>query len=77
MKKTIVFITILTSLLVTSCGNKDKTNNTSTNDTISKVEVYIVNKQTIPNTLVFLGNFIPFKEATLGTTIPGKIEKIL
>ena len=76
MKKTIVFITILTSLLVTSCGNKDKTNNTSTNDTISKVEVYIVNKQTIPNTLVFLGNFIPFKEATLGTTIPGKIEKI-
>jgi len=26
--------------------------------------------------LVFLGNFIPFKEATLGTTIPGKIEKI-
>jgi len=57
MKKTIVFITILASFLVTSCGKKDKTNNTSTNDTISKVEVYIVSKQTIPNTLTFLGKF--------------------
>ncbi|HOL74264.1 MAG TPA: efflux RND transporter periplasmic adaptor subunit [Bacteroidales bacterium] len=76
MKKTIVFITIFSSFLLTSCSNKDKAINTSENDTISKVEVFIVSKQTIPNTLVFLGKFIPFKEATLGTTIPGKIEKI-
>ena len=65
MKKTIVFITIFSSLLLTSCSNKDKANNTSENDTISKVEVYIVSKQTIPNTLVFWVNLFRLKKQLL------------
>jgi membrane fusion protein (multidrug efflux system) len=76
MKKTFVFITIIAAFIFISCNNKDKTNIVSEDDAILQVEVYTVSKQDIPNTLVYLGSFIPFKEATLGTTVPGRIEKI-
>jgi membrane fusion protein (multidrug efflux system) len=76
MNKIITLLSISTLLVFCSCKKTNQVINTTDQDDILKVQIYQVKKEDVPLTLTYLGNFKPYKEAVLGTSIPGKIEKI-
>jgi len=76
MKKSIVSLGFIGIILLGGCNDKNRQNPSNHGGEKPKVEIYRIHTQDVPLNLSYLGSFKPFKEATLGTTIPGKIEKI-
>jgi membrane fusion protein (multidrug efflux system) len=76
MNKSMLFLGLIGLIICGGCNDKNRQNNINPQGEKLKVEIYEVHAQDVPLNLSYLGSFKPFKEATLGTTIPGKIEKI-
>lgn len=72
IKKTVLFFMVI---LLFSCNSNDKDENDYQND-VSEVSVIIAEKESFRPVLTFTGTIKPFREANLGTAIPGRVEKL-
>jgi membrane fusion protein (multidrug efflux system) len=74
--KRIQFLLALTSIiLITACNNKVQEEQEKSQNRL-KIETVIAKTHDYAGQKQFSGNFMPFKEANLGTSLPGKVEKI-
>ncbi len=66
---------IFISLLLLSCNSKTEKEVNTENEAIA-VNTIIAKKQAYQHELSYAGTIKPFKEANLGTSLPGRVEKI-
>lgn len=73
MKKNLVF-NIVIILIIVSCNNNNN-NKTVIEDDSIPIKIGIAEKKEYKKILEYSGTFFAFKEANLGTSMPGKVEK--
>lgn len=76
MKK-ISLLYLIPLLLLGGCHNKEKTESQSPQSEPVLVNTATAEELDFNGDMVYTGTFAPFREANLGTSIPGKVEKIL
>ncbi len=73
MNNKLIMIFLLTFIFSCSRDNGDERNN---NDRVPDVSVQIAQKEPYEPKMDFTGNIKPYREANLGSAIPGRIEKL-
>lgn len=68
-------LTIITMLLLVSCGKKENNNRTQTAESIP-IEVTLVKKTSIDREVELVGNLLAWREANLGAQTTARIQKI-
>ena len=70
------FLIILALGLTLSCQNKERNNSEKIGSSAIMVRTTNVELRKMGGAMTFVGVFKPYKEANLGTSIPGRVEKI-
>ena len=74
MKKLIIPLTV--ALVIAGCNNQQKTEEKKNEEKKIAVTTARAVSKTYNPELVYSGTAMPFKEANLGTTLPGRVEEI-
>jgi membrane fusion protein (multidrug efflux system) len=75
MKNTYIVILLGILFLTLSCSNKETNDIDEIKDEKIPVKTSVAIKKSYDKTLEYSGTFFANKEANLGTSMPGKIEK--